>query len=82
MAETANDLVLKCTAIARDGGDFPIIWEAVLKRHTLVAGQPIQTLDDDERPQLEVRLVNGQRLICKSDTNEYSVLCAPHRRSF
>jgi hypothetical protein len=82
MAETANQLVLKCNAIAHDGADFPIVWETVLKTHALVADQPIQTLDDDERPQLEIRLVNGQRLICKSDTNEYSVLWAPRRRSF
>jgi hypothetical protein len=82
LAETANQLVLKCTAIARDGANFPTIWETVLKKHALVVGQPIQTLDDDERPQLEVRLVNGQRLIYKSDTNEYSILWAPHRRPF
>jgi hypothetical protein len=27
MAETANDLVLKCTAMARTGADFPTVWD-------------------------------------------------------
>jgi hypothetical protein len=82
VAETANDLVLKCTAIARDGSDFPTVWEAVLKKHALVVGQPIQTFDDEERPQLEIRLVNGQRLVYKSDSNEYAVSLPPHHRPF
>ena len=82
MAETANDLVLKCTAIARDGADFPTVWDAVLKRHALVVGLPVQTFDDEERPQLEIRLVTGQRLVYKSDCNEYAVLLASHRRPF
>ena len=74
MTETANELVLKCTVIARDGADFPTVWEAVLKRHALVVGPPIQTFDDEERLQLEIRLVNGQRLVYKSDSNEYCQL--------
>jgi hypothetical protein len=82
VAETANDLVLKCTAIARDGSDFPTIWDAVLKRHALVVGLPIQTFDDEERPQLEIQLVTGQRLVYKPDSNEYAVLLASHRRPF
>ena len=82
MADTANDLVLKCAAIARDGADFPTVWEAVWKSHALVVGPPIQTFDDEERPQLELRLVTGQRLVYKSDSNEYAVLLAPHSRPF
>jgi hypothetical protein len=82
VAETANDLVHKRTAIARDGADFPTVWEAVLKRHPLVVGPPIQTFDDKERPQLEIRLINGQRIVYNSDSSEYVVLLAPHRRPF
>lgn len=82
VAETANNLVLRCAAIARDGADFPTVWDAVLKGHALVVGPPIQTLDDENRPQLEVRLINGQRLAYNSSSNEYSVLWAPRRRSF
>ena len=82
MAETANDLVLKCSAIARDGADFPTVWDAVLKRHALVIGPPIQTLNDEERPQLEIRLINGQCLIYNSVSNEYVVSRIPRRRPF
>jgi hypothetical protein len=82
VAESANDLVLKCTAIARDGSDFPTVWEAVLKKNALVVGPPVQTFDDEERPQLEIRLINGQRLIYKSDSNEYSVSLPPRYRPF
>ena len=82
MAETANDLVLKCTAVARDGADFPTVWDALLRRHVLVVGPPIQTLDDEERPQLEIRLINGQRLIYNSISNEYAVSRASRRRAF
>ena len=62
MAETANDLVLKCTAMARTGADFPTVWDAVLKGHALVAGPPIQIFNDEGRPQLEIPLINAQRL--------------------
>jgi hypothetical protein len=84
VAETANDLVLKCTATARDGANFPTVWETVLKRHPLVVGPPNQTFDfdDEERPQLEITLVNGQRLVYKSASNEYAVSLPPHRRPF
>ena len=54
MAGTANDLVLKCTAMARTGADFPTGWDAVLKGHALVAGPPVQILDDEGHPQLEI----------------------------
>jgi hypothetical protein len=82
MAETANDLVLKCTAMARTGADFPSVWDAVLKGHALVAGPPIQIFDDEERPQLEIRLINGQRLVYISASREYFVLGTPRRRPF
>jgi hypothetical protein len=79
MTETANELALKCTAIARTGADFPTVWDTVLKGHALVAGSPIQILDDQMRPQLEIGLINGQRLIYNSASNEYFVLGPPHR---
>jgi hypothetical protein len=34
------------------------------------------------RHQLEVRLINGQRLIYDSATNQYSVSWSPRRRPF
>ena len=82
MVETANDLVLKCAAIARNGADFPTVWDSVLKGHVLVVGPPIQTLDDEERSQLEIRLINGQRLFYNSTSNEYFVSRVPRHRPF
>ena len=81
MAETANDLVLMCTAMARTGADFPTVWDAVLKGHALVGGLPIQSFDE-ELPQLEIQLINGQRLVYNSAPNEYFVLWPPGRRPF
>jgi len=77
VAETANDLLLKCSAAARGGADFPTVWDAVL-----VVGPPIPALDDEDRPQLEIRLINGQRLIYNSVSHEYGVSWVPRRRPF
>ena len=82
MPETENDLVLKCTAMAGTGADFPTVWDAVLKGHALVAGLPVQIFDNEERPQLEIPLINGQRLVYNSAPNEYFVLWPPGRRPF
>jgi hypothetical protein len=77
MTETVIDLLLKCTVTAGKGADFPTVWETVLKGHPLVAGSPIQVSDDQMRPQLEIALMNGQRLIYNSASNEYFILGAP-----
>ena len=82
VTETTNDLLLKCIAIARTGADFPTVWDTVLKGHALVAGPPTQIFDDETGPQLEIKLINGQRLIYNSASNEYFVLEAPRRRPF
>ena len=63
MVDTANDLEIKCAAAARGAADFPAVWDSVLKGHPLVASPPVQTFTDDLRPQLEIRLINGQRLV-------------------
>jgi len=55
VVETANDLALKCSAAARDGADFPMVWDTVLEGHALVVGPSIQTFDDEEHPQLEIQ---------------------------
>jgi hypothetical protein len=68
--------------MARAGSDFPTVWDTVLKGHALVAGQPIQGFDDEERPQLEIQLINGQRLVYNSASKQYFVLWAPRRRPF
>jgi hypothetical protein len=82
VVETANDLALKCSAAARDGADFPMVWDTVLEGHALVVGPSIQTFDDEEHPQLEIQLINGQRLVDISRSGEYFILWAPRRRLF
>ena len=82
MVETATDLVIKCTAAARGGAGFPAVWDSVLKGHPLVVGPPIQTFTDDLRSQLEIRLINGQRLVYDSTSNQYFASWAPSRRPF
>jgi hypothetical protein len=68
--------------MARTGADFPTVWDAALKGHALIGGLPVQILNDEERPQLEIPLINGQRLAYNSASNEYLVLEAPRRRPF
>jgi hypothetical protein len=82
MVETANELVLKCNTLAHHGANFAIVWEAVLKGHVLVIGLPVQALDDEQRPQLQIRLINSQSLVYNSDSNEYFVSWAQRSRSF
>jgi hypothetical protein len=82
VVETANDLALKCTAAAHARADFPTVWDSVLRAHPLVVSLPIQTFTDDVRQQLEIRLINGQRLVYDSTSNQYSVSWASRRRPF
>lgn len=82
MVETANDLLIRCTAAARGGADFQAVWNSILKGHPLVVSSPVQSVTDDMRSQCEVRLINGQRLIHDAAANQYSVLWAPRRRPF
>ena len=80
-ADTANDLVLKCNTLAHHGANFAIVWEAVLKGHVLVIGLPLQIMDDEQRPQLQIRLINSQSLVYNSETNEYFVSWNQRRAS-
>ena len=82
VVDTANDLAIKCTAAALGGAGFPAIWDSILNGHPLVAGPPIHTFTDDMRSRLEIRLINGQRLVYDSTSNQYSVSWAPSRRPF
>jgi hypothetical protein len=80
MTETANELVLKCNTLAHHGANFAIVWEAVLKGHVLVIGLPVQVLDEDAHPQLQIRLINSQCLVYNSESNEYRVSWGPRSR--
>ena len=50
----------------------------MLRRHWLVNGIPVQTIDNG-RIQLEIRLITGHRLIYDSTANGYSLWPLPPR---
>jgi hypothetical protein len=52
--------------------DFPTVWEAILRRHRLVSGPPVQAIRDG-RPRLEIRLMTGQSIVFDSSSGEYSI---------
>lgn len=81
MIELASELSKACTAAARQGADFPTIWETLLRKHTLVVGPPVQTFED-EQPHLDVRLSNGFCLRYSSGTNDFSLHRSRHHRAF
>lgn len=81
MNQSAHTLVATCTQAAQDGVEFPIIWDSILKRHSLVASPPIQTFDE-ELPHLDVRLSNGYWLRYSQRTNDFSLRRARLHRSF
>ena len=73
MDDTVYDLMRKCSAAAREGLDFPTIWNDVLRRHPLVLGPPIQVYHGD-LPHLEIPLLSGPHLVYNSSKREYSLV--------
>lgn len=61
MAQSAPQLLEACRNARQAGKDFAAIWEAILKRHPLVTGIPVQGLVDGQ-PALFIELFTGQRL--------------------
>jgi len=58
----AEELLARCNLARAEGIDFPTIWLEMLRRHPLVAGQPVQVAVGSE-PFLEIPLVTRQSLI-------------------
>ncbi len=81
MHPTADRLAEQCTQAARDGADFPTIWETLLRRNELVVGPPVQSFED-ERPHLDVRLSNGLCLRYSSGSNDFSLHRGRYHRAF
>jgi hypothetical protein len=78
---TADGLVERCAQAARNGIEFPEIWESILRQHRMVAGPPIQTFDD-EQSHLEIRLHNGYWLRYCARSNDFSLRRAALHRAF
>ena len=81
MNQAADRLAEQCTQAARDGVDFPSIWDSILKKHTLVISPPVQTFED-ERSHLDIRLRNGFWLRYCARSNDFSLRRAALNRCF
>ena len=81
MQQTADSLVQMCTKAAREGAEFPTIWDSILKTHSLVVSPPIQTFED-EQPHLDIRLRNGFWLRYCASSNDFSLRRAALNRCF
>ena len=71
--ETADELVQRCVSAAREGADFPTVWETVLRGHSLVVGPPVQGVEDG-RACLKIFIITGQWLVFDSASREFSLL--------
>ena len=81
MNQSARALVAECTQAAQAGAEYSVIWDSILKRHSLVAGPPIETFEE-ALPHLEVRLHNGYWLRYSASTNDFSLRRAKLHRCF
>lgn len=81
MIQSAESLVVECTQAARDGVEFQVIWDSILRRHDLVASPPIETFEGG-LPHPEVRLHNGYWLRYCCQSNDFSLRRAKLHRSF
>ena len=72
MKETSAELLTRCLAASRNGADFPSIWHAVLKDHTLVVGPPVNSVRAGHIT-LEIPLITGQRLVFDSSSSELAL---------
>ena len=70
--QLSSGLLQRCTDAARNGADFPTIWETILRRHRFVIGPPEQVMDGD-RTQLRIRLTTGQSLVFDSATKSFKL---------
>jgi hypothetical protein len=57
-----EQLVEKCIAAGFEGADFPTVWKTILRKSRLVAGTPVQTVEDG-KPVLSIRLTTNQAIL-------------------
>jgi hypothetical protein len=70
--ERARDLARQCTDMVRKGNDFPTVWSALLKDHTLVAGMPRPRLEG-KRSLLDIPLITGEQFVFDADVKEFRI---------
>lgn len=71
-SDTAWDLARKCLLAARQGADFPSVWNSVLKPHPAVAGLPVQRVEGS-RSLLDIPLMSGHRIVYDGERKAYTV---------
>jgi hypothetical protein len=69
---TSTELRAWCTNAIRRGADFNAVWNNVLKRNSLVCGQPRQRAQAIH-PTVEVALATGERLVFDQSTQVFSL---------
>jgi hypothetical protein len=62
IVEEAGELLEACNAARRSSTDFPTIWNEILKNNPIVAGSPVQHMDESG-PILVIQLTTGQRIV-------------------
>jgi hypothetical protein len=62
LARAVDDLVERCIAADFEGADFPTVWNTILKKNRLVAGAPVQALEDG-KPILVIPLTTNQHIV-------------------
>ena len=71
--EIADDLIQKCLTAIREGADFQTVWQTLLRRHSLIAGPPIQSIESG-RVCLKIPLISNQWLVYDSTSKEFALL--------
>jgi hypothetical protein len=67
MSSQSRALLDRCVEASESGADFAGIWETILKPDEFVVGLPHQAAAGE----LEIQLLNGQRLIYQFDSREF-----------
>lgn len=61
MFALSRQLLDTCNRLRQQGHDFPTIWREIIEPHPLVAGIPVQAMEDAQ-PVLDIRLRTGETL--------------------
>jgi hypothetical protein len=69
---TVDQLIENCVGAAREGADFPSVWQSVLRHHSLVVGPPVQGIEQG-RVFLKIPLITGQWLVFDSASKKFSL---------
>jgi len=69
---TSAELMAWCTCALREGANFQVVWESLLKGNALVCGEPRQQVEESH-PHMDVFLATGERLVFDIERHEFSL---------